>query len=80
MVFVEVTGRRDMRYNCGKRIAADTFVRGKLPNHHFSLSELCELFHLAGFFMINVNEKVIKKQFNGAVRKRHRILTVMRKP
>jgi 2-polyprenyl-3-methyl-5-hydroxy-6-metoxy-1,4-benzoquinol methylase len=80
MAFAEVTGRLDMRHNCGKRIAADTFVRGKIPNHHFSSSELRELFHLAGFFMLNVDEKVIKKQHNGTVQKRHSMMTAMRKP
>jgi ubiquinone/menaquinone biosynthesis C-methylase UbiE len=80
VVFVEVIGQLDMRYNCGKRIAADTFVRGKIPNYHFSPSKLHELFHLAGFFMLNINEKVVKKQYKGAVRKRHRIFIVMRKP
>jgi SAM-dependent methyltransferase len=79
VAFVEVTGRLDMRFNCGKRIAADTFVRGGIPNYYFSPSELRELFHLPGFFMLNVDEKVTKKQYNGAVRKRHRILIAMRK-
>jgi ubiquinone/menaquinone biosynthesis C-methylase UbiE len=80
VAFVEVTGQLDMRFNCGKQIAADTFVRGGIANYYFSASELCELFHSAGFFMLNVDEKVTKKQYSGAVRKRHRILTVMRKP
>jgi SAM-dependent methyltransferase len=80
LAFVEITGRLDMRYNCGKRISADTFVRGKIPTYYFSPSELRELFHVAGFFLLNLDEKIIKKQYNGAVRKRHSILTVMRKP
>jgi SAM-dependent methyltransferase len=80
VVFVEVIGQLDMRYNCGKRIAADTFVRGKIPNYYFSPSKLHELFHLAGFFMLTIDEKVVKKQYKGAVRKRHRIFAVMRKP
>jgi ubiquinone/menaquinone biosynthesis C-methylase UbiE len=80
VAFVEVTGQFDMRCNCGKRIAEDTFVRGGIANYYFSFSELRALFHLAGFFMLNVDEKVTKKQYGGAVRKRHRILTAMRKP
>ena len=80
VTFVEVIGQLDMRYNCGKRIAADTFVRGEIPTYHFSSSKLRELFHLAGFFMLNVDEKVITKRYKGEIRKRHRIFTMMRKP
>ncbi len=80
VAFVEVSGRLDMRYNCGKRIAADTFVREEIPNYYFSPSELRQLFHLTGFLILNVDEKVIKKRYHGAVRKRHRILAAMRKP
>lgn len=80
VTFVEVIGQLDMRYNCGKRIAADTFIRGEIPTYHFSSSKLRELFHLAGFFMLNVDEKVITKRFEGETRKRHNIFTMMRKP
>ncbi len=80
VTFVEVIGQLDMRYNCGKRIAADTFVRGGISTYHFSLSKLRELFHLVGFSMLNVDEKVIEKQYGGEVRKRHRIFIVIRKP
>ena len=80
VTFVEVIGQLDMRYNSGKRIAADTFVRGEIPTYHFSSSKLRELFHLAGFYMLNVDEKVIKKQYKGEIRKRHHIFMVMGKP
>jgi SAM-dependent methyltransferase len=80
VTFVEVIGQLDMRYNCGKRIAADTFIRGEIPTYHFSSSKLRELFHLAGFFMLNVDEKVITKRYEGETRKRHHIFTMMRKP
>jgi ubiquinone/menaquinone biosynthesis C-methylase UbiE len=80
VAFVEVTGQLDMRFNCGKRVAADTFVRGGISNYYFSASELCELFHLAGFFVLNIDEKITKKQYSGADRKRHRISIAMRKP
>jgi ubiquinone/menaquinone biosynthesis C-methylase UbiE len=80
VTFVEVIGQLDMRYNCGKRIAADTFVRGEIPIYHFSSSKLLELFYLAGFFVLNVDEKVLQKQYKGAIRKRQRIFIEMRKP
>jgi SAM-dependent methyltransferase len=80
VTFVEVIGHLDMRYNYGKRIAADTFVRGEIPTYHFSLSKLRDIFHLAGFSMLNIDEKVIEKQYGGEVRKRHRIFIVIRKP
>jgi SAM-dependent methyltransferase len=80
VAFFEVTGRLDMRYNCGKRVAADTFVRDGIPTYYFSLSELCDLFHNAGFFILHEDEKVIKKGYNGEVRTRHSILTIIRKP
>jgi 2-polyprenyl-3-methyl-5-hydroxy-6-metoxy-1,4-benzoquinol methylase len=80
VTFVEVIGQLDMRYNCGKRIAADTFVRGEIPTYHFSSSKLRELFHLAGFCMLSVDEKVTKKRYKGEIRKRHYIFMVMEKP
>ena len=80
VTFVEVIGQLDMRYNCGKRIAADTFVRGEIPTYHFSSSKLRELFHLAGFCMLSVDEKVTKKRYKGEIRKRHYIFMVMGKP
>jgi ubiquinone/menaquinone biosynthesis C-methylase UbiE len=80
VTFVEVIGQLDMRYNCGKQIAADTFVRGEIPTYHFSSSTLLKLFYLAGFFVLNVEEKVSQKQYKSAVRKRQRIFIEMRKP
>jgi len=77
LVFVEVVGRLDMRYGRGKRIAADTFVREGIPNHYFTQSELCELFHSAGFAVLTLEDKVTKKQYNDALRRRHRIFTAM---
>lgn len=80
LAFVEVAGRLDMRYSRGKRIATDTFVRGGIPHHYFSQSELHELFQSAGFAVLTLDDKVTKKKYDGAVRKRHRIFTLMAKP
>jgi SAM-dependent methyltransferase len=79
LAFVEVTGRLDMRYDCGKRIAADTFVRGGIPHHYFSHSELHELFRSAGFAVLTLDELVTRKKFDGAGYTRHRVLTAMTK-
>ncbi|MGZ4852947.1 MAG: class I SAM-dependent methyltransferase [Halobacteriota archaeon] len=80
LAFVEVAGRLDMRYGHGKRVATHTFVRGGIPHHYFSPSELHELFQSAGFAVLTLDERITQKQYDGAVRIRHRILTVMAKP
>jgi ubiquinone/menaquinone biosynthesis C-methylase UbiE len=79
LVFVEVAGRLDMRYGRGKRIATDTFVRGGIPHHYFSQSELHELFQSAGFAVLTLDDKVTKKHYNDVLRRRHRIFTAMAK-
>jgi ubiquinone/menaquinone biosynthesis C-methylase UbiE len=80
LVFVEVLGRRDMRYGLGVKIKADTFIRGGIPHHHFSPRELCELFQSAGFAVQALDEKVSHKQYDGAEHTRHRIVMVAEKP
>ena len=79
LAFVEVAGRLDMRYGSGKRIAPDTFVRGGIPHHYFSQSELHELFQSAGFAVLTLDDKVTKKQYDDVLRRRHRIFTAMAK-
>ncbi|MGZ4863604.1 MAG: class I SAM-dependent methyltransferase [Halobacteriota archaeon] len=80
VTFVEVIGHLDMRNNCGRRIAADTFIRDEIPIYHFSLSKLSEIFHLAGFSILSADEKLIQKQYKREIRKRHRIFIIIRKP
>jgi len=79
LAFVEVVGQLDMRYGRGKRIAADTFVRGGIPHHYFSQSELHELFQSAGFAVLTLDDKVARKQYDNILRLRHRIFTAMAK-
>jgi ubiquinone/menaquinone biosynthesis C-methylase UbiE len=79
LAFVEVVGQLDMRYGRGKRIAADTFVRGDIPHHYFSQSELHELFQSAGFAVLTLDDKVARKQYDNVLRQRHRIFTTMAK-
>lgn len=79
LVFVEVAGRLDMRCGRGKRIATNTFVRGVIPHHYFSQSELRELFQSAGFSVLTLDDKVTKKQYDDVLRRRHRIFTAMAK-
>jgi ubiquinone/menaquinone biosynthesis C-methylase UbiE len=80
LAFVEVLGRRDLRYGEGDKIAADTFVRGGIPHHYFSRRELQELFRSAGFATKMLDEKVSHKRYRGVKRTRHRILMVAEKP
>ena len=79
LAFVEVAGQLDMRYGRGERIATDTFVRGGIPYHYFSQSELHELLQSAGFAVLTLDDKVTKKQYDNVLRQRHRIFTVMAK-
>jgi ubiquinone/menaquinone biosynthesis C-methylase UbiE len=79
LAFVEVAGRLDMRYGCGKRIATHTFARGGIPHHYFSPSELHELFQSAGFAVLTLDDKVTKKQYDDVLCRRHRIFTAMAK-
>jgi ubiquinone/menaquinone biosynthesis C-methylase UbiE len=79
LVFVEVAGRLDMRYGRGKRIATHTFVRGGIPYHYFSHSELRELFQSAGFAVVTLDDNVTKKQYDDVLRRRHRIFAAMAK-
>jgi ubiquinone/menaquinone biosynthesis C-methylase UbiE len=79
LAFVEVAGQRDMRYGRGERIATDTFVRGGIPHHYFSQSELHELLQSAGFAVLTLDDKVIEKQYDNVLRQRHRIFTAMAK-
>jgi SAM-dependent methyltransferase len=79
LAFVEVLGRRDMRYGQGVKITADTFIRGGIPHHHFSPRELCELFQSAGFAVQALDEKVNHKRYKGAEHTRHRIVMVAEK-
>ena len=79
LAFVEVAGQLDMRYGRGERIATDTFVRGGIPHHYFSQSELRELFQSAGFTVLTLDDKVTKKRYDNVLRQRHRIFTAMAK-
>jgi len=79
LAFVEVTGQLDMRYGRGERTATDTFVRGGIPHHYFSRSELDELLQSAGFRVLTLDDKVTKKQYDNLLRQRHRIFTAVAK-
>jgi hypothetical protein len=79
VAFVEVLGRRDLRYGHGEKVTEDTFIRGGIPHHHFSRSELSELFHSQGFAVQALDEKVSQKEYNGAKHTRHRIVMVAEK-
>lgn len=79
LAFVEVAGQLDMRYGRGKRIATDTFVRGGIPHHYFSQSELHELFQSAGFAVLTLDDKVARKKYGNVLHRRHRIFTAMTK-
>jgi SAM-dependent methyltransferase len=80
LAFAEVLGRRDMRCDQGVKIAANTFIRGGIPHHHFSPLELYELFQSAGFAVQALDEKVSHKRYTGAEHTRHRIVMVAEKP
>jgi len=79
LAFVEVLGRRDMRYGQGMEISADTFIRGGIPQHHFSPRELCRLFQSAGFAVQALDEKVNHKRYKGKEHTRHSIMLVAEK-
>jgi ubiquinone/menaquinone biosynthesis C-methylase UbiE len=79
VAFVEVLGRRDLRYGHGENVTGDTFIRGGIPHHHFSRSELSELFHSQGFAVQMLDERVSQKEYNGAKHTRHRIMMVAEK-
>jgi ubiquinone/menaquinone biosynthesis C-methylase UbiE len=79
LAFVEVLGRHDLRYGHGEKIAADTFIRGGIPHHHFSRSELSELFQSQGFAVQTLDEKVSQKEYKGAKHTRHRMVMVAEK-
>jgi SAM-dependent methyltransferase len=79
LAFVEVIGDMDMRYNCGEEVETGTFVRGGIPNHHFSSGELSTLLEAAGFTVLTAEDRLLERTYNGDKILRHSIFTVIKR-
>ncbi len=79
LAFVEVIGDMDMRYNCGEEVETGTFVRGGIPNHHFSNGELSTLLEAVGFTTVTTEDRILERTYNGVKILRHSIFTVVKR-
>ncbi len=79
LAFVEVIGDMDMRYNCGEEVETGTFVRGGIPNHHFSNGELSTLLEAVGFTTVTAEDRILERTYNGDKILRHSIFTVIKR-
>lgn len=79
LVFVEVIGKRDLRYRSCQSVEADTFVRDGIRYHYFSLSEFLLLFESAGFDVITLDDRITTRRYHGVKRVRHRILMIAKR-
>jgi SAM-dependent methyltransferase len=79
LAYVEVIGDMDMRYNCGEEVETGTFVRGGIPNHHFSSGELSTLLEAVGFTTVTAEDRIRERAYNGDEIKRHSIFTIIRR-
>ena len=79
LAFVEVIGDMDMRYNCGEEVETGTFVRGGIPNHHFSNSELSTLLEAVGFITLTAEDRILERTYDGDKILRHSIFTVIKR-
>jgi SAM-dependent methyltransferase len=79
LAFVEVIGDMDMRYNCGDEVETGTFVRGGIPNHHFSSGELSALLEVAGFATVTAADRILERTYDGDKILRHSVFTVIKR-
>jgi SAM-dependent methyltransferase len=79
LAYVEVIGNMDMRYDCGEEVEPGTFVRGGIPNHHFSNGELSALLEVAGFTTVTAEDRILERTYNADKILRHSIFTVIKR-
>lgn len=79
LAFLEVIGDKDMRCNCGEEVETGTFVRGGIPNHHFSSAELSALLGATGFAAVTVENRILEKIYRRKKLLRHSIFIVTKK-
>lgn len=79
LAFLEVIGDMDMRCNCGEEVEPCTFVRGGIPNHHFSRAELSTLLETTGFTTVAMENRIREKIYGRKKLLRHSVFMVVKR-
>ncbi|MGB8310522.1 MAG: methyltransferase domain-containing protein [Halobacteriota archaeon] len=79
LAFLEVIGDMDMRCNCREEVEPGTFVRGGIPNHHFSSAELSTLLEATGFAVVTMENRILEKIYGQKKLLRHSIFIVIKR-